>query len=784
MRRRRLASLVAAAALATGAVAGCGGERGARYPGAPIVLISIDTLRADRLPIYGYRGVETPAIDALAADGVVFDNAYSHYPLTLPAHTSLLTGQLPPRHGVRDNAGYPFHAESHPYLPRLLGGAGYATGGFVSTYVLRADTGLGAGFATYDSAIEIEPGASLDSGQRPGLQTTALAAQWIREQGERPFFAFLHLYEPHTPYTPPEPFRSRYAAEPYDGEIATADTVVGGLMHELKRLGLYDRALIALVADHGEGLGDHGEDQHGVFLYRSTLHVPLLLKLPRRERAGERVARPVGLVDLAPTLLAAAGVALPDDLDGRSLLAAPDAGEPARGIYAESYYPRLHFGWSDLQALYEERWAYVDAPEAELFDLAADPAQQRNVLAANRREYSRLRDAVAAIDRPLADPESVDAETAAKLAALGYLSAAPVRGTGELPDPKSQRGLLASIESGFTAFSTQRYEEAVGHFRTTLAANDQMLDVWAFLARALHQLGREEESVAAWERVLELSGGSSDVALLVATGQFRLKRYAEARELAELGQKGNPQAADELLAQIDLAEGKRGEAFERMERAVREGRATEGIAYKLALARLEAGAPGEAAALLAPFAAEAEAATRVVYGLALSDSGRHADGLGQLEQARAQGDDSAKLHEALGTVLLRLERAAEARAALERALAIDARRPDAWNTLGVALYRLEGPRPAIDAWKRALALDPERYDVLYNLGLVALQAGDRAEARRALGRFVERAPRDRYAQDILRAQAAALFGRARAAASATASASSLRLISSSRSTWR
>ncbi|MCM2269217.1 MAG: tetratricopeptide repeat protein, partial [Thermoanaerobaculia bacterium] len=373
---------------------------------------------------------------------------------------------------------------------------------------------------------------------------------------------------------------------------------------------------------------------------------------------------------------------------------------------------------------------------------------------ANRREFSRLRDAVAAIDRPLADPESVDPETAAKLAALGYLSAAPIRATGDLPDPKSQRGLVAEIEKVYLAFSEERFEDAARHARAVLDQNDQMLEMWTFLGRSLHKLDREEESVAAWERVLEMSGGSADVALIVAAGQLRLKRYREARELVELARESNPKAAIDLLVQLDLAEGKRDEAFARMEQLARDGQATQGVAYRLALARLEAGRPAEAVALLAPFAADAESGTLVVYGLALSDVGRHAEGLAALEQAKQKGEDTPKLHEGLGTVLLRLDRPAEARAALERALAIDARRPDAWNTLGVALYRLEGPRPAIEAWKRALALDPERYDVLYNLGLVALQAGDRAEARRALGRFVERAPRDRYAQDILRAQAA------------------------------
>jgi arylsulfatase A-like enzyme/thioredoxin-like negative regulator of GroEL len=746
-------SAALAALLVALAAAGCRPDAGPRYPGAPVVVISIDTMRADHLPVYGYREVETPAFDALAKDGVVFDNAYAHYPLTLPSHTSLLTGLLPPEHGVRDNSGYTFRADAHPYLPSLLRGAGYATGGFVSTYVLRTETGLGAGFDAYDSAIEIEAGASLDSGQRPGLQTTALAAKWVREQGEKPFFLFLHLYEPHMPYTPPEPFRSRYP-KAYDAEIATADAVIGGLMNELKRLGLYDKALIALVSDHGEGLGDHGESGHGIFLYRATLHVPMIVKLPGGERAGTRVARPVALVDLAPTILAAAGVDAPAPLSGRPLFAKPRGDESARTIYAESYYPRLHYGWSDMQAVYDERWSYIDSPDAELFDLASDPGQLRNVLEANRREFSRLRDAVAAIDRPLADPESVDPETAAKLAALGYLSAAPIRATGDLPDPKSQRGLVAEIEKVYLAFSEERFEDAARHARAVLDQNDQMLEMWTFLGRSLHKLGREEESVAAWERVLEMSGGSADVALIVAAGQLRLERYREARELVELARESNPKAAIDLLVQLDLAEGKRDQAFARMEQLARDGQATQGVAYRLALARLEAGRPAEAVALLAPFAADAESGTLVVYGLALSDVGRHAEGLEALERAKQKGEDTPKLHEGLGTVLLRLDRPAEARVALERALALDAKRPDSWNTLGVALYRLEGPRPAMAAWKRALELDPERYDVLYNLGLVALQAGDRAEARRALGRFVERAPRDRYGADLARAQAA------------------------------
>ncbi|HTQ80365.1 MAG TPA: sulfatase, partial [Thermoanaerobaculia bacterium] len=273
------------------------------YPGAPLILISIDTLRSDHLPAYGYKGVETPAIDALRKDALLCERAYSHYPMTLPSHASILSGLLPTQHGVRDNVGYPLDGERHPTLAHLLKAAGYETGGAVSTYVLRRATGIASGFDFYDDTIEMQGGERLDDLQRPGAETVKRGLNWLRGRTAKPFFFFLHLYEPHAPYTPPEPFRSRYKASPYDGEIATADAVVGDFLSELKRLGIYDRAAIVLLSDHGEGLSDHGERQHGIFLYRETLQVPLLLKLPGSAQAGGRITVPAELIDVAPTLL-------------------------------------------------------------------------------------------------------------------------------------------------------------------------------------------------------------------------------------------------------------------------------------------------------------------------------------------------------------------------------------------------------------------------------------------------------------------------------------------------
>jgi len=347
MRSRALLLILLTAAV----LAGChepGTESAGTFPGAPIVVISIDTLRSDHLPAYGYKGVETPALDALRKDAVLFERVYSHTPLTLPSHVSLLTGVLPSRHGVRDNIGYAFEAEKYPFLPRLLGRAGYATGAAVSAYVLRGETGLAKGFDVYDDGISLRPTEALGNSQRSGRESSRAALDWLGtvqgDSPEKPFFLFLHLYEPHTPYAPPEPFAARYSAVPYDGEIATADAIVGDFLGELKKRGLYDRAIIALLSDHGEGLGDHGEQEHGILLYREALQVPLFLKLPGAKLGGATVAAPAQIVDLAPTLLALAGQPVPQGpqrMDGGSLLALGRKGAPARPIYAETWYPRL-----------------------------------------------------------------------------------------------------------------------------------------------------------------------------------------------------------------------------------------------------------------------------------------------------------------------------------------------------------------------------------------------------------------------------------------------------------
>ncbi|HVT57731.1 MAG TPA: sulfatase-like hydrolase/transferase [Thermoanaerobaculia bacterium] len=741
------------------------------FPGAPIVLISIDTLRSDHLPAYGYRGVATPAIDGLRRDALLFERAYSHYPMTLPSHVSILSGELPPVHGVRDNVGYRFDAEGHPYLPRLLKVGGYETGAFVSASVLQAETGVAAGFDTYDDHFgEATPDEPVV--ERPGSETVRLALEWVERQQSKPFFLFVHLYEPHAPYHPPEPFASRYRLA-YDGEIATADAAVGSLLAELKHLGVYDRAIIVLLSDHGEGLGEHGEAAHGFLLYRDTLQVPLLLKLPGSALAGASVAAPAQLVDVLPTLTALAGVAAPPGLRGQSLLVLlrPEAARTPRPIYSETVASRIHLGWSALTSVVEDRLHLIDGPQAELFDLAADPGESDNVAGAQRRAFAAMRQSARELFRPVAAPRPVDAETAAKLAALGYVAggaaaAADAERDGDRPDPRTQRQAMKLIESASLAAQERRWADAVPLYQQMLAANPRMVDIYFLLGHAYRHLGHRDDAVRAYQDAFRAAAGSAPAAYGVAQELLQLGLPEQARIFADLAAGAFPDLTSFLQAKVALARSDPTSALAWLRRAGKP--APPELAGSVGVALARAGQSEEALALLAPLAAPAANPAQTsqtnqtnqtspailrALGIVLSDGGRNREAVGVLEQAIAADPKDALACQALGIARLRLEQPQEARRQLERALALDPRLPDAWNTLGVVLFQLAGPEPALGAWRRALAIDPQQYEALLNVGLVSAAAGRRGEARQALERFVAAAPAAHFGPDIAKAQA-------------------------------
>jgi choline-sulfatase len=748
---RRTGGLILLAAI----LAGCHGAHSnggvGPFPGAPIVVISIDTLRSDHLPAYGYKGVATPAIDALRKDAILFAKAYSHCPLTLPSHASLLSGLLPTHTGVRDNSGYVFDAAHHSYLPRLLQKAGYQTGAAVSAFLLRRATGLSGGFDFYDD--DMAAGGNSETAERAGAVSVHRGLEWMKGRGGKPFFLFLHLYEPHTPYDPPEPFASRYRGAPYDGEIATADAAVGTVLAELKRRGLYDGAIVVLLSDHGEGLGEHGEEQHGFFLYRETLQVPLLVKLPGGVRSGTTVLAPAQLVDVVPTLLALAGVEKPAGLDGQSLFVLPGTEGPAeRRIYAETFYPRLHYGWSELASLIEGRFHYIHGPAPELFDLAADPRETRDVRGEERQAYAGLRQALEGYDRRLAPPSPVDAETARKLASLGYAGRAQPSTDGPLPDPRTKRGVLRNLQTAKILAAEEHYEAAATVLRKVVGEEPGMVDAWAFLGSCLDHPPAEDPpaALAAYQKAFALAGGSPELALPVARELYKMGRFDEARTHAELAVPADPAAAHEVLASIALA---RGDADTALAMTRLAGRAKESFRRDLGLLLAQSGRPEEALEVLAPLGSQnVEPATLNVLAHALADAGRQPEAAALLEKALAADPKNAEAHELLGVIDLGLRRPEEARTHLEQALAIDRRLPSAWNSLGVALYAVEGPEAALHAWQQAVALDGTQYDALLNIGLVSARAGRPDQARQALRRFVATAPPERFAPAIQKAR--------------------------------
>ena len=398
-----------------------------------IVLVTLDTTRADRLSPYGYADASMPGLDRLAREGVVFDRASTVATVTLPAHASLFTGLLPPRHGVRENTGGPLEP-GFQTLAETLAAAGFRTGAFVGSSVLDVDRGLGQGFEVYKGVQHAR--------QRPAAAVVTEAIDWLETTGNSPFLLWTHLYDPHLPHEAPEPFASRH--EPYVAEIAYADSQLVRLLSALEQHPLLERAVVIVLADHGESLGEHGERDHGVFVYESVLRVPFIVRAPGYP--ARRVASLVSVVDVLPTILDLAGLPTPPG-DGVSLEGLMRGASTEREAYAESVLP-ARFGWAPLFALRSGRYKLIEAPHAELYDLRVDPFEERNILVDRPAVAGAMQHRLRTLRRgavPL--PTRADPNLVARLAALGYVSGpirAPATSGDALPDPKQCRGVFVS----------------------------------------------------------------------------------------------------------------------------------------------------------------------------------------------------------------------------------------------------------------------------------------------------------------------------------------------------
>ena len=489
-------------------------------PALNVVLITIDTLRADHVGCYGYKQIKTPNIDGLAAEGARFERAFAVVPVTLPSHTAMLTGTYPMLSGMHDFSGNKL-SPLQPTLASVLKQAGYQTGAVIAAAVLDARFGLNQGFDYYYDHFEFSrlDEANLDEMERPGNVVADVALDWLAQNSQKKFFLWMHLYDPHFPYHPPEPYSREYSAHPYDGEIAFADEQVGRLLRFLKEKGIYQNTVIVLCGDHGESLGEHGEKTHGFFIYNATMHVPLIIRLPENAAAGT-VANPVSLVDLMPTILDTVGLNIPPQVQGRSLLpelrgdrAARDRVE--RTLYGETFLPRIHFNWSELRGSQNTKYHFIDAPRPELYDLAKDPGEVHNLFTEKKAVAEEMRAKLAGLIRDysagkeLAERTGLDPALMERLKALGYAGFSggsdPTISSRDLPDPKDRIVTYELISDAIADSQHGRYQESIERLKSVVKTEPNSVPAHYLLGLDFYHLKMFTEAVEELQKTVRLS---------------------------------------------------------------------------------------------------------------------------------------------------------------------------------------------------------------------------------------------------------------------------------------
>ncbi|HOW85604.1 MAG TPA: sulfatase-like hydrolase/transferase [Candidatus Aminicenantes bacterium] len=656
-----------------------------------VILITVDTLRADKIGCYGNPNVRTPTIDGLAARGVRFADCISQTPLTLPSHTTILTGTLPLHHGVRDNGGFVVPAELET-LAEVFKARGYDTAAFVSAYVVDSKWGLNQGFDTYFDKFDLSrfERVSLGEVQRPANEVMDEALGWLERKKDSRFFAWIHIYDPHTPYEPPEPFRTEYGQNPYLGEIAFADSQLARLTDFIDRTGLRDRLFVVLAGDHGESLGEHKESTHGFFVYQGALQVPLIIATPFKPLQGAVAGGTVGLVDVMPTICEMAGLAVPAAVQGRSLV--PDlfrpGAEAGRLAYSETYYPRFHYGWSELRSVQDGRYKLILAPVPELYDLRSDPREQKNLVYLEKKVYEDLSARAAALEAEAGrdalevDLKKVDEETREKLAALGYIGsftdASKLQGR-KLADPKDKIGIFNELSRAREDGLAGDAERAIETIRAIIAEDPTIGDAHFGLGNVLYKARRFPEALEAFTRALDLKPDDSFAAINVANCYQAMGRYEEAEKfvLDYLARGFEDSQLYFLLGNIKIHGGQPGKAIPYLEKCLE----------------------------VNPRSASAYNALGAVY-LTL-------DGPGDLERADRAFASAAAINPTLTSLRYNTAQVREKQGRLEE---------------------------AVDLYSREIQDTPRSYKALYNLSRVYRLMGREEDELRTLRRTIEAEP--------------------------------------------
>ena len=522
-------------------------------PPRGVLLLTIDTLRADRLGSYGSTRGLTPHLDALAAEAVRFENAYTVVPLTAPSHASMLTGRYPLAHGLHNNGSEVLPA-NELLVSEILREYGYRTAGIVSALVLAQEYGLNQGFDLYyeDGIKGTDQGSGLWFNHRRGDLTVDRAITWLKAETDKPFFLWVHLFDPHDPYTPPSPWKERFEKAPYDGEVAFADEQAGRLLAEARNLGLYDDALIVVAADHGEGLGDHKELMHATFVYNSTMHVPLIVRLPGGRGGGSVVTDLASTLDIAPTILDALGIPAPEGIQGVSLIpAARGSGRvPARSLLMESVHAAAAYGWATVRALQQPSWKLIDLPDVELYDVVSDHAERRNMNELDRPRVdemvSEMNTLIAEVERTASSAQAatIDDETRDRLQSLGYIAGAPSSSrAGRGPDPKRMAFMLTPIKIATNLLNERKYADAEEVFTKVLEVDpDNRLSLMQ-MAKAMAGQGRFDEASKVFEHAIEVYPDLEEFYRIYGWMLMRLNRPKDAEAVYHRGAMALPESA-------------------------------------------------------------------------------------------------------------------------------------------------------------------------------------------------------------------------------------------------
>jgi arylsulfatase A-like enzyme/Flp pilus assembly protein TadD len=673
-----------------------------------VILITIDTVRADRLGCYGATNVQTPVLDGLAHDGVVFERAISQVPLTWPSHAAILTGTYPFQNGVQDFTGQPLD-ERFRSVAQVFKLQGYATGAVVSAFVLDRSWGLARGFDFYDDAFSAETFQQKDVGlvdRKAGDSVTRalrwLDKDWRQKTSGRPFFFWLHLYDPHSPYDPPEPFRTKYRGHLYDGEIAYADHELGRLITWLKQNRLYDPSLIVFLSDHGESLGDHGEKEHGFFVYNSTVHIPLIVKTPAGSGfRPHRVARPVETIAVAPTMVRFVGGKNPGakstDLRNNDLrnmgeqFQSPGLLDAGAGdddaAYSESFYSFSSFGWSPLHALQTSRYHYIEAPMPELYDVVVDPQEKNNLASQQTATVAVLKDKLETMlhrnpFKPAGSGNSgLSPDALAQLSALGYVAyrspVSPEALAAGLPDPKNKLEEFNAVLDAESAFHAEDFAKGRDLLKQVEEKDPRMYIVPFLLGEALLRQENWQEAASELKRSLDLNPNFDQAMTGLARALIYLGKAEDAKQWSQKALKFNPQNY-RAWYQLGFIESKTDE--------------------KAAIADYE-----KAVSIQANFAP-----LRRDLGVAHFQQQNYAEAAKNLERAAELGVNEAMIYNFLGISYSRTDQLSKAAQSYQQALELDPKLAEAHLNLAYAYQKMNRSKAAQKEYLTACRLE-EKY---------------------------------------------------------------------------